>query len=67
MTDPRRRVGVPTWIYVPALAGAAFVLLPLLAIVLRTPWSRFLDLITSEASREALLLSLRTSATSTLL
>jgi molybdate transport system permease protein len=67
MTDPRRRVGVPTWIYVPALAGAAFVLLPLLAIVVRTPWSRFLDLITSEASREALLLSLRTSATSTLL
>jgi len=67
MSDPRSRVGVPTWVYVPALAGAAFVLLPLLAILLRTPWSRFLDLITSEASREALLLSLRTSVTSTLL
>src|SRR5688500_18052048 len=67
MSDPRSRVGVPTWVYVPAFAGAAFVLLPLLAIVLRTPWSRFLDLITSEASREALLLSLRTSVTSTLL
>ena len=67
MADPRSRVGVPTWVYVPALAGAAFVLLPLLAIVLRTPWGGFLDLITSEASREALLLSLRTSATSTLL
>jgi molybdate transport system permease protein len=67
MSDPRSRVGVPTWVYVPAIAGAAFVLLPLLAILLRTPWSRFLDLITSEASREALLLSLRTSVTSTLL
>ena len=67
VTDPRTRVGVPSWVYVPALAGAAFVLLPLVAIVLRTPWSRFFDLITSEASREALLLSLRTSTTSTLL
>jgi molybdate transport system permease protein len=43
------------------------VLLPLLAIVLRTPWSRFFSLITSEASREALLLSVRTSGASTLL
>ena len=33
MADPRTRVGVPTWIFVPALAGAAFVLLPLVAIV----------------------------------
>jgi molybdate transport system permease protein len=67
VADPRTRVGVPTWIFVPALAGAAFVLLPLVAIVARTPWNRFFDLITSEASREALLLSLRTSATSTLI
>ncbi len=67
MTDPRARVGIPTWIFVPAVAGAAFLLLPLVAIVLRTPWGRFFDLITSEASREALALSLRTSATSTLL
>jgi len=61
------RVGVPTWIFVPAVAGAVFVLLPLAAIVLRTPWGRFLDLLVSPASTEALLLSLRTSGTSTLL
>ena len=67
MADPRSRVGVPTWIFVPALAGAAFVLLPLVAVVLRTPWGRFFDLITAETSRDALALSLRTSATSTLL
>ncbi|RYB94955.1 molybdate ABC transporter permease subunit [Nocardioides oleivorans] len=67
MTGSRGRVGVPTWIFLPALAGACFVLLPLLAIVLRTPWSRFFELVTSEASREALQLSLRTSATSTVL
>ncbi len=60
-------MGVPRWLFVPALLGAAFVLLPLVAIVARTPWSRFLELITSESSREALALSLRTSATSTLI
>ena len=67
MADPRDRVAVPAWIFAPALVGAGFVLLPLVAIVARTPWSRFFELITSEASREALALSLRTSSTSTLL
>ncbi|PUB27585.1 molybdate transport system permease protein [Promicromonospora sp. AC04] len=67
MTGQPVRVGVPTWIFFPAVAGAAFVLLPLVAIVLRTPWSRFFDLLGSQASQEALLLSLRTSGTSTLL
>ncbi len=72
MARPGRRahpeqVGVPRWLFLPALLGAAFVLLPLVAIVARTPWSRFLTLITSESSREALALSLRTSATSTTL
>ncbi|MFD7309718.1 ABC transporter permease [Promicromonospora sp. NPDC059942] len=67
MAAPPGRVGVPAWIFVPAAAGAAFVLLPLAAIVLRTPWSRFFDLLVSPASVEALLLSLRTSGTSTLL
>lgn len=59
--------GVPRWLLVPAAFGAAFVLLPLVAIVVRVPWSDFGELVTSEASREALLLSLRTSAASTVL
>ncbi|GGM29817.1 ABC transporter permease [Promicromonospora citrea] len=67
MSSSPGRVGVPAWIVVPAVAGAAFVLLPLVAIVLRTPWSRFLDLLLSPASADALALSLRTSATSTVL
>ncbi|MFN8196220.1 MAG: ABC transporter permease [Nocardioidaceae bacterium] len=67
MSVPAARVGVPRWIYVPALAGAVFVLLPLVAILLRTPWDRFAALVTSESSREALLLSLRTSTASTVL
>lgn len=49
------------------MAGAAFVLLPLFAVVARVNWPQFLPLITSEASLEALWLSLRTSAASTIL
>ncbi len=58
---------IPRWLYVPAAIGAAFVLLPVVAIVARVNWADFGTLITSEASQEALWLSLRTSATSTLL
>lgn len=62
-----RAPGVPRWLLAPAALGMAFVLLPLVAIVLRVPWTDFWGLVTSESSRDALLLSLRTSATSTLL
>jgi molybdate transport system permease protein len=62
----RREVGVPGWILVPAVAGAVFVLLPLAALVARVDGDSFLELITSEASRDALILSLKTSAASTL-
>jgi molybdate transport system permease protein len=65
VTSRAPRVGVPGWIYVPALVGAAFVTLPLVAIVVRTPWTRFFELIRSPASMEALALSLRTSAVAT--
>ena len=58
---------LPRWLYVPATAGAAFVLLPVVAIVVRVDWANFGSLITSEASKDALWLSLRTSTLSTLL
>ena len=35
----QRPVGLPRWVYVPALVGAAFVLLPLVAIVARVDWA----------------------------
>jgi molybdate transport system permease protein len=60
-------VTLPRWIFLPAALGAAFVVLPLVAIASRVDWPTFVDLITSESSRAALALSLRTSATSTLL
>lgn len=61
------RVGLPRWLYLPAALGALFVLLPLVAMVSRVDWSDFGSLVTSESSRDALWLSLRTSATSTVL
>ena len=67
MTSRTRGVGLPGWVYVPAAVGAAFVLLPLVAIILKVDWANFGSLITSESSRDALYLSLRTSAASTAL
>lgn len=67
---PRRtggviQVGLPSWVYLPAAAGALFVVLPLIAILLKIDWANFIPLITSETSRAALLLSLRTATAST--
>ena len=62
----QRPVDLPRWVYLPALLGATFVLLPLVAIVAKVDWSSFLTLIASEDSQAALWLSLRTSAASTL-
>lgn len=61
------RSAIPTWVWVPALVGAALVVVPLVAIVLRVDWSAFPSLVTSESSRAALWLSLRTSLTATAL
>lgn len=63
----QRQVGVPRWIFLPALLGAALVLLPLAGMLSRIDWPRFLELVTTDSARTALLLSLRTSAISTLL
>jgi molybdate transport system permease protein len=58
--------GLPRWLLVPAVLGGLFVVLPLIAMLTRVDWSRFLDLITSESSLAALQLSLFTSSLSTL-
>ncbi|PQD97866.1 ABC transporter permease [Mycolicibacterium parafortuitum] len=57
---------MPGWIYLPAAVGTSFVVVPLVAILLRIDWGRFIPLITSESSRAALLLSVRTATVSTL-
>jgi molybdate transport system permease protein len=70
VTESRRsggliQVGLPTWIYLPAMVGALFVIVPLVAILLKIDWSNFIPLITSESSRAALVLSLKTASAST--
>ena len=67
MATRPRPVGLPRWVFVPAAAGAAFVVLPLVAILTRVQWDDFFGLITSDSSTAALALSLRTSSISTLL
>jgi molybdate transport system permease protein len=62
----QRPVDLPRWVYLPAVVGAAFVLLPLVAVVAEVDWPRFLGLVTSEDSQAAFWLSLRTSVASTL-
>lgn len=59
--------GLPRWVYIPASAGAAFVVLPLIAMAVKVDWTHFWSLITSTSSRSALLLSLRTATASTAL
>jgi molybdate transport system permease protein len=54
-------------VYLPAVLGAAFVVLPLVAMAIKVDWTNFWSLITSDASQAALLLSLRTAAASTAL
>ena len=67
MTSRSRPVGLPLWLLVPAGLGALFVVLPLVAVVARVDWPSFVELVTSESSRAALWLSLRTSMASTVL
>jgi len=68
---PRRRAGagsgLPVWVFVPAALGGLFIVLPLVAMLLRVRWGQFWSLITSESALAALQLSLKTSAASTAL
>jgi molybdate transport system permease protein len=58
---------VPRWVYIPAAVGATFVVLPLVAVAVKSDWPHFWSLITSTSSKTALLLSMKTAAASTVL
>ncbi len=58
---------LPRWAWLPAGLGGLLVLLPLAALLAEVPWADFPRLVTSESSRVALGLSLRTAGASTLL
>ena len=58
--------GLPRWVWAVAVLGTVFVALPLVALLTRVRWSRFGELVTSEASLAALWLSLKTSGAATM-
>jgi len=69
-TRPRRvartrRGGVPLALLVPGLIGLAFLVLPLLGLLIRAPWSDLGSQLGSSAVREALRLSLVTATIAT--
>lgn len=61
----RRRVRTPYGIFVPALIGVAFLLLPLVGLLVRAPWRDLPSLIGGSAVRTALRLSLETATSAT--
>lgn len=65
----RRRTarGVPAPVVVPALLALALLALPLLGIVVRAPWGRLGQILTSEVVRQSLTLTLTTSLVATAL
>ncbi|WP_305093188.1 ABC transporter permease [Prescottella sp. R16] len=70
MTDRstgRTPAGLPGWVFVPATVGGLLVVLPLAAMLAGVDWAHFVPLVTSESSRAALWLSLKTASASTLL
>ncbi|GAB2672585.1 ABC transporter permease [Thalassiella azotivora] len=65
---PARRVpggGVPRALLAPAAVGLALLVLPLGALLLRTPWAGLPDLLAAPVVRQALRLSLLTATTAT--
>ncbi len=68
-TRPPRtvRTGFPGGLWVPAVLALGLIVLPVIGLVVRAPWSRFVELVTSESALTSLELSLRTAAVSTVL
>jgi molybdate transport system permease protein len=64
LTAPSR---LPRWVYVPAVVGTVFVVLPLVAVAVKVDWLHFWALITRASSRTALGLSVKTATASTVL
>lgn len=60
-----RREGAPLWIAILAAIGAAFFIVPLIGLVVRTPWADALQSLSSADTLDALRLSLVASLAST--
>jgi molybdate transport system permease protein len=64
---PRRRARTPYGLFVPAALGVVFLLLPLVALLIRAPWRSLPSLIGGADVRTALRLSLETATAAMLL
>ncbi|HET9255559.1 MAG TPA: molybdate ABC transporter permease subunit, partial [Pseudonocardiaceae bacterium] len=59
LKDPHTvHTGLPGVLWVPAMAGLGLIVLPVIGLIVRAPWSRFGALITSESALAAFKLSL---------
>lgn len=61
------RPPLPRWLLVAAAVAVLFAAVPLVGMAARIPWSQTPELLSSESARDAVLLSLRTCAVSTVL
>lgn len=57
----------PQWLWIPATVALALIIAPLVALAVRAQWANYWALITSDSSRAALGLSLRTASITTML
>lgn len=69
MRPPRASVpaALPRWVAAPAAVAVLLLAVPILGMLVRVPWARLPALLATEASVDALLLSLRTSLAATVL
>ncbi|OCL31425.1 molybdenum ABC transporter permease subunit [Tessaracoccus lapidicaptus] len=59
--------GLPRWAWLPFALAMALLVIPLAGLLARAPWARLGELLASDRSRDALLLSLATCAASTVI
>lgn len=64
---PRERSGVPPLLIAPAALGLVFLIIPLLGLIIRAPWSELPDQLGREIVRDALMRSLYTASMATLI
>jgi molybdate transport system permease protein len=65
--DRGSSVALPGWLWIPAALAFALIALPVVGLLLKADWPRVPELLVSEASLDALTLSLETAAVSTAL
>ncbi|MFY9263416.1 MAG: molybdate ABC transporter permease subunit [Actinomycetaceae bacterium] len=66
-SSSQRGVTYPRWLIIPATVALLFLIVPMIAVFIRTPWTDFFPLLATEEAQDALWLSLRTCIVSTII